>query len=259
MAHEFDGVKYAKVSAHQREWGKRVIDELDLSGGESILDLGCGDGFLTAFLAEHVPEGTVTGIDASFGMIEAAGKHKIFNLAFYIKDINELDYVSEFDLIFSSATLHWVHDHKRLLYNCHCALKPRGRIRFNFAADGNCSNFNETVLAMMQDERFSMHFTNFHWPWYMPKLEEYERLAMDSEFRETKVWGENMDRYFPTVDALIGWINQPAIVPFLSGMHEENDKMAFREAIINRMIERTRRSDGTCFETFRRINISAIK
>ena len=41
-AHEFDGKKYRKASKHQKEWGLKIISELDLSGNESILDLGCG-------------------------------------------------------------------------------------------------------------------------------------------------------------------------------------------------------------------------
>jgi len=72
MTHEFDGKKYEKASAHQREWGTRLISELDLQGTERILDLGCGDGALSAQIADLVPDGEVVGIDASHGMIEAA-------------------------------------------------------------------------------------------------------------------------------------------------------------------------------------------
>jgi trans-aconitate 2-methyltransferase len=48
MAHEFDGKKYTAASAHQKEWGAKLIEELRISGTERILDLGCGDGALTA-------------------------------------------------------------------------------------------------------------------------------------------------------------------------------------------------------------------
>ena len=75
MTYEFDGRKYEKASAHQKEWGERLITELSLQGDEQILDLGCGDGKLTAQLAELVPEGSVLGIDASRGMIEVAQKY----------------------------------------------------------------------------------------------------------------------------------------------------------------------------------------
>jgi len=72
MAHEFDGKKYKAASAHQKEWGAKLIGELNISGKERILDLGCGDGALTAQLAALTPQGSVVGIDASHGMIEAA-------------------------------------------------------------------------------------------------------------------------------------------------------------------------------------------
>jgi len=48
MAHEFDGKKYETASSHQKEWGAKLIAELALRGDERVLDLGCGDGALTA-------------------------------------------------------------------------------------------------------------------------------------------------------------------------------------------------------------------
>jgi trans-aconitate 2-methyltransferase len=74
--HEFDGEQYKKASTHQKEWGNRIIEELDLKGGEFVLDLGCGDGVLTKQLSSLVPKGSVLGIDASKGMIREASKVK---------------------------------------------------------------------------------------------------------------------------------------------------------------------------------------
>lgn len=47
MTYELDGKEYEKASSHQKEWGERLIEELELQGAERILDLGCGDGALT--------------------------------------------------------------------------------------------------------------------------------------------------------------------------------------------------------------------
>ena len=117
MTHEFDGNKYEKASTHQREWGSKLIAGLDLKGHERILDLGCGDGSLTAQLAELAPRGDVVGIDASQGMVEAALPKERSNLRFRRLDINDLDDVEAFDLVFSHAALHWVKDHRRRLGN----------------------------------------------------------------------------------------------------------------------------------------------
>jgi trans-aconitate 2-methyltransferase len=134
MPHEFDAEAYKKSSTHQKEWGNRIISEFHFKGSERIMDLGCGDGVLTARLAEMVPEGFVLGIDSSRGMIEAARGLRSKNLEFRLEDINSLDYREEFDLVFSNATLHWVKDHNRLLESCFKSLKRGGKVRFNFAA-----------------------------------------------------------------------------------------------------------------------------
>ena len=107
MGFEFDGNKYKEASIHQKEWGAKVIMDLPLKGCEKLLDLGCGDGVLTAKIAALLPQGRVLGIDASHGMIQTANEQKANNLAFQQMDINELPFDSEFDIVFSNAALHW--------------------------------------------------------------------------------------------------------------------------------------------------------
>jgi trans-aconitate 2-methyltransferase len=258
MAHEFDGNKYKAASAHQKEWGAKLIQELNLSGTERILDLGCGDGALTAQLAMLVPHGFVLGIDASRGMIEAARAHVAGNLSFEVRDINEMNFENEFDIVFSNATLHWIKDHDALLENVHRALKSGGALRFNFAGDGNCENFFSVVKEAIQLPQFSRYFSGFEWPWYMPSIAGYELLVQRIPFAQTRVWGENADRHFADRETMIRWIDQPSLVPFMQLVADEH-KEEFRQYVIDRMIEKTCQADGRCFETFRRINLVARK
>ncbi len=259
MTFEFDAEKYKKASTHQKEWGKKLIAELDLKGNERILDLGCGDGGLTAQLAKLVPNGLVVGIDASQSMIESAkGAHKAQNLKFDLIDINAIDFKDEFDVVFSNATLNWVKDHNRLYPKVHKSLKADGIVRFNFAADGNCSHFFKVIKRVMADKKYAEYFDDFDWPWYMPVVDEYEKRLKQFNFKETKVWGENADRYFPDAETMTKWVDQPSIVPFLKCV-EMSDKQPFRDAVVEQMVEETIQPDGTCFETFRRVNVFAKK
>ena len=258
VAHEFDGKKYEKSSAHQREWGARLISELGLNGTERVLDLGCGDGTNTAMIAGFLPSGEVVGIDASRGMIETAKPKEQKNFHFLLMDINEMDFKDEFDVIYSNATLHWIKDHQRLLKNVRKALRKDGLARFNFAAEGNCSHFFKVIRKAMTRHGFSQYFENFDWPWFMPSVNEYKHVVDKSGLREVRLWGENADRFFPETEALIGWIDQPSLVPFLACVAEKNQP-AFREYVIGEMIRETRQDDGRCFETFRRINLFARK
>lgn len=259
MAHEFDGTKYAQASTHQKEWGAKLIGEFELRRDEKILDLGCGDGTLTAQLAELVPQGHVVGIDASQGMIDAAQPKSRSNLRFRLMNIDALDFSAEFDIVFSNATLHWVKDHPRLYRNVRKSLRNSAWLRFNFAADGNCSNFFRVIREAMSQRTFTPYFTEFLWPWHMPAADDaYGALVRSSGLTGVRVWGENADRFFADADQMIRWIDQPSIVPFLACVPDRH-KADFRDFVVKRMIEETMQSDGRCFETFRRINVAAKK
>jgi trans-aconitate 2-methyltransferase len=257
MPYEFDAKRYERSSAHQQGWGERLIDELALAGHEHILDLGCGDGRLTAQLAERVPQGRVLGIDASQNMInQACLGHRAENLEFRLMDINEMDFQDEFDVIFSNATLHWIKDHQRLLASAHKALRSGGMLRFNFAGQGNCSTFFDVVRRTMSEEPFATAFQGFEWPWFMPGVDEYEELVAGSGFTHLEVWQEDADTVFATVEALIGWIDQPSLVPFLAHL-QGSDRQRFRDIVVDRMVECTRQANGIFLEVFRRINMRA--
>ena len=231
---------------------------MQFRGNERILDLGCGDGALTALLAARVPQGSVLGIDASQSMIDAALNHRLPNLAFQLKDINNLDYEDEFDLVFSNASLHWVKNHQALLHRTYISLKKGGLLRLNFAAAGNCATFTKIVKATMEIPQYGRYFLNFEWPWYMPETEEYQTLMKKLPYREVKVWGENADRYFPDADSITKWIDQPSLVPF-KAILQPPGRGFFRDLVVQKMLVATKQADGTYFEIFRRINVSARK
>jgi trans-aconitate 2-methyltransferase len=106
--------------------------------------------------------------------------------------------------------------------------------------------------------RFGKCFKDFEWPWFMPTPEEYRSLVSSSGFAEFEVWTENADRFFESEDAMVRWIDQPSLVPFLSALPVE-ERPVFRDRVVRRMIEETRQEDGRCFETFRRIHLRAGK
>jgi len=91
---KWNAADYAANSAVQHAWARELIAQLKLRGDEHILDVGCGDGKITAEIAQAVPRGSATGVDASPHMIEFAQKtfpaKKFPNLNFQVVDARKL-------------------------------------------------------------------------------------------------------------------------------------------------------------------------
>src|SRR4030095_10264523 len=146
---KWDAVDYAKSSAVQQRWARELIAKLELQKHEYVLDLGCGDGKVTAEIAALLPNGFVLGVDKSAEMIELAKsrftKVEYPNLDFQVVDAVSLNFQGEFEVIFSNAVLHWVADHHSVLRGMANALRPGGRILLQMGGRGNAA---DVVTAM---------------------------------------------------------------------------------------------------------------
>ena len=139
-AHCWDPADYAKHSQGQERWAKELLSLLALEPQESVLDIGCGDGRITAEIAGMVPAGYVIGVDLSREMVEHASEHypadKFPNLKFQQADAAALPFVSEFDVVYSSAALHWTRDHQSVLRGIARSLKAPGRCVLQMGGKG---------------------------------------------------------------------------------------------------------------------------
>ncbi|MBS1179051.1 MAG: tam, partial [Proteobacteria bacterium] len=104
------GADYARHSTLQAAMADEVLAHLPLRGDEQLLDVGCGDGKLTARIAEQLPRGEVLGVDASADMVAYAqqqfGTDAWPNLRFEVADARQLDFGPRFDRVVSFNTLH---------------------------------------------------------------------------------------------------------------------------------------------------------
>ena len=262
MAFEFNAQHYITASDHQLLWGQQLVNELQTSRERVHPGPGvAGTGVLTALLALQVPQGSVVGIDASQQMTAAARqRHRhINNLSFRTLDINHLCSENEFDVIFSNAALHWVHHHDQLMQRVRRALKPGGRIRFNFAGAGNCIHLIDTLQQTLATPEFAPLFGRFTWPWTMPTVAETNSVVRSAGFDEVQVWNRRQDTRFPNAQPLISWIDQPCLVPFVTALQDIEQKRLFRKRVIQQMMTLTRQPNGDFLETFQRINVKAHK
>jgi trans-aconitate methyltransferase len=178
--HEWDAKDYHKSSLEQKKWGLELLDKIPFSGSERILDVGCGDGKLTAEIARRVPEGSVVGIDKSKDMIRFARElyhtEAFPNLSFMLLDACHLDFNQKFDLVFSNAVLHWISDHPSLLQRIKKSMKRGAKIIAQMGGKGNASGILRVLETMIADEKWAGYFEEFSVPYTFYDDREYMAL-----------------------------------------------------------------------------------
>jgi trans-aconitate methyltransferase len=177
---------YSSSSSSQKKWGFELLAKLHLKGNERILDVGCGDGKLSAEIASNLPESSVLGIDLSDAMIAFAREHylpELFpNLSFMQIDAEDLSFDSEFDMIFSNAALHWIKDHETLLEGFWKSLKPGGKLLAQMGGKGNAADVLKIIDSMLEEEKWGSYFRNFVFPYGFYEPEEYEKWLKNADF-----------------------------------------------------------------------------
>ena len=194
---------YAQHSKGQELWARELIAKLDLQGDEDILDLGCGDGKVTALLAQATSR-NVVGVDKSEVMVKLAQK-SYENITFLPMDATTLSFENEFDVIFSNAVLHWVHDHKAVIQGIYKALKKEGKILLQFGGYGNTKEILSVMDAFIAKE-YAHSFEGFEFPYSFPHADVYEVLLQEQSFKNIDVKLIKKDMVHEGVDAFKGWI-----------------------------------------------------
>ena len=163
----------------QQTWARELIAKLNLRGDEHVLDVGCGDGKVTAEIARAVPRGAVTGTDASAEMIAFARKtfptSEIRNLKFQVSDARKISFKTQFDLVFSNAALHWVDDHEAILRGAAAALKPSGRLVVSCGGKGNAHDVFLSLRPEMRLKRWREYFRKMPMPYFFFAPADYEK------------------------------------------------------------------------------------
>jgi trans-aconitate 2-methyltransferase len=184
--YNWDPKLYSSNSSAQKDWGLALLAKLHLKGNEKVLDVGCGDGKLSAEIAKNLPEGSVLGIDLSEAMIAFARNHyppeKFPNLAFIQRGANELTFDSEFDRVFSNAAFHWMKDHGHVLKNLRKSLKPGGTLLAQAGGRGNAAEIFKIVDLMIENKKWSPYFKDFVFPFGFYGSEEYGEWLENAGF-----------------------------------------------------------------------------
>jgi len=166
---EWNAESYHKVSGPQTSWGQKVLDRLTVDGDERAIDAGCGSGRLTGELMERLPAGRLIAIDRSWNMLMTARANLRpvlgSRVSFVQVSLPDLPFAGWADLVFSTATFHWIKDHPALFAGIRRALRPGGRLHAQCGGGPNLRRAHELAEQIMHADPFAPFFGNWPGPW----------------------------------------------------------------------------------------------
>ena len=156
-----------------------------------MIDAGCGSGRVTAKLLERLPNGRVLCVDASEPMIEKAREALGDRADYLVADLSELEVPERVDVIFSTATFHWVLDHDRLFSRLHAALKPGGRLVAQCGGEGNVAKHARAIVEVATRPEFIDHFQGLEMMWNFAPADATEERLREAGFADVRCWLED--------------------------------------------------------------------
>ena len=187
---------YAKNARFVAELGEPLLALLDGKPGETILDLGCGDGALTEKIAESGC--TVYGCDASLAQLQAARRRGIQTV---VMDGQQLGLKRRFDAVFTNAALHWMKQSDEVVEGVAGSLKSAGRFVGEFGGQGNVETIRQALHSALRQRGIDPWSID---PWYYAAPKEYSDLLNRHGFTVSYI--ELIPRPTQLPGDILGWL-----------------------------------------------------
>ncbi len=192
----WNSTTYEKHARFVTDLGAPVLNLLSPQPGETILDIGCGDGVLTKQISDLGCN--VTGVDSSEEFIHACKRLGLNALHINAYDIN---FTNEFDAVFSNAALHWMKDPEKIIANIYKALTPKGRFVAECGGYKCVDTIKTALITELTARGYDGEAAN---PWYFAKDTEYKTNLEKCGFNVEYI--ELIPRPTPLPGDVMGWL-----------------------------------------------------
>ena len=197
---DWNAEEYAENSELKWVTSMKELEKFQISPTDSVLDIGCGDGKITAYIATKLAKlSEVVGIDKSNNMIALAKKiHKdIKNLEFRNLSATEITYDEDFEKVVSFWVFHWVEDSSLAIKKLYKSLKPGGKALICCMIDKPTKVF-EYIIEILQQEKWKKYAGDKKIYLYIIDHETFIKLLKEEKFKLLYLEVKDSVDFYPT-------------------------------------------------------------
>ena len=238
-ADSWDPTQYDRYRAEREQPFWDLAGLLAAGDGPRVVDLGCGDGRLTAALGGALDARSVLGIDSSPSMLEGAATHTSNRVAFELGDLGAFERPAAYDVVFANASLHWVPDHAGVLTRWRDSLRPGGQLAVQVPANADHPSHQiaaEVAAELLEDPPPDVVAVNVLAP------EAYACLLDDLGFVEQSVRLQVYPHHLPSTSDVVEWVKGTTLTRFKEPLGADGwDRFVdrYRERLVERLGDRS--------------------
>ena len=213
----WDPERYARFRDERAQPFYDLAALLDAPPGPRVLDLGCGDGALTAWLHRRLQARDTLGIDHAPAMLAAASAHAGDGLRFEQADIATFAPSEPFDVVFSNAALQWLPDHPALLARLASWLAPGGQLAMQMPANDRAVTHTRAA-ALAREQPYAGALGGYVVDLRVLAPEQYAALLFRLGCAEQHVRLQVYPHVLPGPEAAVDWIRGTLLTAYEARM-----------------------------------------
>ncbi|WP_435744425.1 trans-aconitate 2-methyltransferase [Nocardioides sp. SYSU DS0663] len=250
--HTWDPQRYLRYADERGRPFVELLSRVGATAPETVVDLGCGPGNLTALLADRWPGARVVGLDSSPEMV-AAARERGDGVAYDVADLRDWSPAAPVDVLVSNATLQWVPGHLDLLPRLAASVAPGGWLALQ--VPGNFEEPSHVIRRDLADEPpYAEHLGDVAVPAAHDAgtyLEALTRLGC-----RVDAWETTYLHVLTGPDPVFAWVSGTGARPTLQALPDDL-RPAFEEELRSRLRAAYPDRGGGVVLPFRRVFVVA--
>jgi trans-aconitate 2-methyltransferase len=244
-AADWDPATYLRFAGERARPFADLLGRVGAADPRVVVDLGCGDGSMTAALPRRWPRARVVGVDSSASMLAAAAEHAVpEHLTFVAGDVRDWRPEGPVDVVVSNAVLHWVPGHATLVARWAADLAPDGWLALQ--VPGNQAAPTHALLAELTGPHDVLD------PGAVLEPAGYLDVLTGAGL-SADVWETTYLHVLTGEDPVLRWVAGTVLRPVLAGLSDGDAAALTAEYAAALRAAYPVRPDGTTVLPFRRV------